>query len=281
MWIGALTADPPPNKFGIFQRDLKVPPTTPGRGAVGFSQERDGEKAEFLLLQDFSVGSTWEGTPSAPPLPSQRSQMWNSRLLSSPSPLEGSSSLCNESTAHNPPKKSAQPGPPTQGWHPRVLWSPVHPPPKKSINRRFNPYILQNPAGKSCKERNRALQSPELGANSIHPRKKKRAGIFLGAPKSWASSPCGTAGRELLLWADPKKALPRCSLRFPRSPPGLGGTKVPSVSPQVAANTTKFIRARLGWERRCHQQGPACPQGPSSCWEQKQFIIQNLPYGSR
>lgn len=60
--------------------------------------------------------------------------------------------------------------------------------------------------------------------------------------------------RELLPWADPK-ALPRCSLRFPRStlgprsPPGPGPVppapwryKIPSVSPQVAANTEKFIR---------------------------------------
>lgn len=147
-------------------------------------QSRISPAPGFLLLclRDPLSGAPsipWEGTSSAPPLPSQAS-LWNSSLLSILSPLEGSSSLCNAPTAHSPPPNPTSRAPPPtlapRGGH-GCPWGALEPSAsqKKGTNSSFHLYILQNPAGKSVQgvKASIAMQlRPELVANSIHPIKK-------------------------------------------------------------------------------------------------------------
>lgn len=133
------------NKFGVFLEGLvlELPPTAPG--AVGSCQEWDGAEQDFSCSKISLWGPLsgpcfipWEGTSSSPPLPSQASA-WNSGL----SPLEGSSTLSNAPTAHNPPPPNLPSRAPplysgTQGWA-RVSLGALESgaPPKKGYKFQF------------------------------------------------------------------------------------------------------------------------------------------------
>lgn len=111
MWIGGGTLEPgqglsllnKSNKFGNFFRGIR---SWSCLQPLLVQKQWDQDRAE----QDFSVRSLvqcllhpWDILSPTSAFPKIRME-WNSSLLSSLSPLEGSSTLCNAPAAHNPPK---------------------------------------------------------------------------------------------------------------------------------------------------------------------------------